>query len=291
MIAPFTRGAGLFFSVVLHAFIILSCPLGAVQEWNVCNVSFGFFLYYVSGWNNKWMIFSEWNQMDALLQFAIVAQCLVIPLCCNLWVDAIDFLIGYRYYAGNWEQGLWMVKKDTLDNIILPNMKSRNLGGWREAVKKDESINDNFIGSRLVMTPTGKSFLNIFRKMFEDKELVKSIGYKLNMKDYLMFDEYAMTSYMYGWSWHWNSTNMRIFKEALKENMEANRKLKKSDEYSIDAIDKYDVICVYIYSIPTLYWVLGQEASFHYDVYDFNYKKIDSGRFTVKYIDSLPQFK
>lgn len=56
----------------------------------------------------------------------------------------------------------------------------------------------------------------------------------------------------------------------------------------VDQVDKYDVMVIYIQSIPTFSFC--KDASFGWRIFDFEHNLIDKGRFTVKEIDGVPHF-
>eukprot|EP01084_Bolivina_argentea_P049983 91908_1 len=278
MLHPSTRVIGIFCALLLHTFIILNFPMGAVQEWNVCNILFTLYLFVPNGTDSYSM---NWNEilytMDTRLQFILLFTLIFIPLLCNINPDIIDFLIGYRYYCGNWEQGIWIVNKKKWDNNIVPNLVCRNpiySDNYNNVHKKRQNQHDRgCFGFRIMGTPTGKSTLNILKLLINKYH--KNIGYRLNLNDYMIVDESLICLMIYGWAMHWNPNTLNSLKAPLKKT-------------NIDHINKYDIMVIYINSIPTI--PLGKKPSFNWTIYDFNHDIIEKGSYTVKEIDDVPHF-
>eukprot|EP01062_Namystynia_karyoxenos_P073805 TRINITY_DN70636_c0_g1_i1.p1 TRINITY_DN70636_c0_g1~~TRINITY_DN70636_c0_g1_i1.p1 ORF type:complete len:622 (+),score=184.83 TRINITY_DN70636_c0_g1_i1:62-1867(+) len=92
--------------VVFHLFIISHIPMGAPLEWNVACVISAVLLFGLNGG------VSTADLLALPPHLAILAALLcVVPLYGNLFPKGISFLIGMRYYAGNWPNTEWIWKK------------------------------------------------------------------------------------------------------------------------------------------------------------------------------------
>lgn len=100
-----------FVMVCFHLGILVAIPMGVPLEWNVFMI-FGVLSLFVahadlglSDVNNPWAVG---------LLFALSAGVVVLG---NLFPHKISFLLGMRYYAGNWDTTLWCVKPSAEEKI------------------------------------------------------------------------------------------------------------------------------------------------------------------------------
>eukprot|EP01084_Bolivina_argentea_P082471 149336_1 len=276
MIIPnvYARFIGISFALLLHLFIIANCPLGAVQEWNTCNILFAIYLFNFSEKSNSLQI----NQMDYRLQIILITTLILIPLIANIFPDRVDFLLGFRYYAGNWEQGTWIINKKQWDNKIVPNLVTINPIYSDEYNKNSKSLWKLYetmtFGFRILSTPTGKSVLNLLKKLICEHS--DEIGYKLNINDYMILDESYVGCMIYGWQWVVNEYTLDSVKSVLYEKSLSNK------------IDKYDIMVIYVKAIPTVTFCSIQ--SFNWKIFDLNHNVIDQGIFTMEEIHTQPHF-
>ncbi|MEM7801979.1 MAG: DUF3556 domain-containing protein, partial [Chloroflexota bacterium] len=90
---------GLAVMVCFHTFISSHFPLAVPLEWNVIMVYGGFVLFGANA--DVWAFSIQSPLLIVILLFALVAM----PLLGNLFPAYISFLLGMRYYAGNWPFG------------------------------------------------------------------------------------------------------------------------------------------------------------------------------------------
>eukprot|EP01083_Nonionella_stella_P025279 69639_1 len=273
MIAPQTRLYGVLCSLLLHSFIIVSFPVGAVQEWNVANISFSLYLFHVNGDTFGWIFSDSWSVIANEVKVILFIASFCVPLLCNIFPDAIDFLLGMRYYAGNWENGTWIVKKKTWDAMVVPNLVSLN----KSPVSGYPCEMLPSYGFRLICTPTGKALLNLMKDLV--CEHWDDIGYKLDCDEYLLLCDGIVTNWLYGWGWHWTQNNLLTLRAALDE---------KGTGISAK-IDQYDIMMIYVKSVPTFTFL--KPASFNWAIYDFDANIISKGSSTLKEIDDTPHFE
>lgn len=92
-----------FVMLVFHFGILSSIPMGVPLEWNVF-MMFSVLALFVGHTDiGLGDLQSPWP----IVLFAVVAGTVVIG---NLFPRKVSFLPGMRYYAGNWDTGLWCVK-------------------------------------------------------------------------------------------------------------------------------------------------------------------------------------
>ena len=100
--------------------------------------------------------------MDAGLTMILACTLLIVPLACTLSPDSVDFLVGFRYYAGNWEQAAWLVRKRTWDALVMPNVVARKKLYSGKVPELDARM---VFGFRIMSTPTGKSLLRLMQRL------------------------------------------------------------------------------------------------------------------------------
>lgn len=92
-----------FVMLVFHFGILSSIPMGVPLEWNVF-MMFSVLALFVGHTDiGLGDLQSPWP----IVLFAVVAGTVVMG---NLFPRKVSFLPGMRYYAGNWDTGLWCVK-------------------------------------------------------------------------------------------------------------------------------------------------------------------------------------
>lgn len=103
--------AGLVIMLGFHTFITLSVPMGVPIEWNVMMVYGGFVLFGAHAAVSPLAI-----QSPVLIALLLTAL-LLIPLLGNLFPAWISFLLGMRFYAGNWAYSVWLFRDDAENRI------------------------------------------------------------------------------------------------------------------------------------------------------------------------------
>ncbi|SEH68500.1 Transmembrane protein of unknown function [Mycolicibacterium rutilum] len=99
-----------FVMLVFHFGILSSIPMGVPLEWNVFMMFSVVALFVGHADIGLGDLHSPWP----LVLFAVVAGTVVLG---NLFPRKVSFLPGMRYYAGNWDTGLWCVKPSASEKI------------------------------------------------------------------------------------------------------------------------------------------------------------------------------
>jgi len=99
-----------FVMVCFHFGILSSIPMGVPLEWNVFMMFSVLALFVGHADIGLADLKSPWP----LLLFAVSAGTVVLG---NLFPRKISFLPGMRYYAGNWDTGLWCMKPSAAAKI------------------------------------------------------------------------------------------------------------------------------------------------------------------------------
>jgi hypothetical protein len=105
--------AGLIAAVVMllfHFGILSSIPMGVPLEWNVFMMFSVVALFIGHGYIGL-------GDMVSPLPLLLAAFLAGIVILGNLFPRAISFLPGMRYYAGNWDVGLWCIKPSAAEKI------------------------------------------------------------------------------------------------------------------------------------------------------------------------------
>ncbi|HTI76778.1 MAG TPA: DUF3556 domain-containing protein [Mycobacterium sp.] len=99
-----------FIMLCFHFGILSSIPMGVPLEWNVF-MMFSVLALFVG---HAEVGLTDMTTPLPVLLFAVVAGTVVIG---NLFPRKVSFLPGMRYYAGNWDTGLWCVKPSAAEKI------------------------------------------------------------------------------------------------------------------------------------------------------------------------------
>jgi hypothetical protein len=99
-----------FVMLCFHFGILSSIPMGVPLEWNVF-MMFSVLALFVG---HADVGLGDMTTPLPILLFAVVAGTVVIG---NLFPRKVSFLPGMRYYAGNWDTGLWCVKPSAAEKI------------------------------------------------------------------------------------------------------------------------------------------------------------------------------
>ncbi len=107
--------------VLFHLNILTSIPMGVPLEWNVY-MMFGITFLFV---HNAPVGISD---VTHPLPVALLAGALVAGIVIgNAFPRKVSFLIGMRYYAGNWDTSMWCLKPSAIDKIENCVPKSASL--------------------------------------------------------------------------------------------------------------------------------------------------------------------
>ncbi len=99
-----------FVMVCFHFGILSSIPMGVPLEWNVF-MMFSVLALFVG---HAELGLGDMTTPLPILLFVVVAGTVVIG---NLFPRKVSFLPGMRYYAGNWDTGLWCIKPSAAAKI------------------------------------------------------------------------------------------------------------------------------------------------------------------------------
>ncbi len=108
-----------FVMLVFHFGILSSIPMGVPLEWNVFMMFSVVALFVGHADIGLGDLHSPW---PPLVLFAVVAGTVVLG---NLFPRKVSFLPGMRYYAGNWDTGLWCVKPSRRRRSSAASSRSR----------------------------------------------------------------------------------------------------------------------------------------------------------------------
>ncbi|MFV1362356.1 DUF3556 domain-containing protein [Mycolicibacterium elephantis] len=104
-----------FVMVCFHFGILSAIPMGVPLEWNVFMMFSVLALFVGHAGIGLGDLASPWP----IVLFAVLATIVVLG---NLFPRKVSFLPGMRYYAGNWDTGLWCMKpsaSEKLENGIV----------------------------------------------------------------------------------------------------------------------------------------------------------------------------
>jgi hypothetical protein len=97
--------------IAFHLHILTSLPMGVPLEWNVFMMYSISFLFVHESHVGLGALTQPW----AVLLVAVVAVSMI--LLGNFFPAKISFLIGMRYYAGNWATSLWCLTPSAMERI------------------------------------------------------------------------------------------------------------------------------------------------------------------------------
>jgi hypothetical protein len=99
-----------FVMLCFHFGILSSIPMGVPLEWNV----FMMFCVLSLFVGHADVGLGDMTTPLPIVLFVVVAGTVIIG---NLFPRKVSFLPGMRYYAGNWDTGLWCVKPSAAEKI------------------------------------------------------------------------------------------------------------------------------------------------------------------------------
>lgn len=97
--------------VFLHVYITSNVPMGVPIEWNFAVVYGGFALFWAHPDVSVLSLGPPWLAAFVLL------MAIGLPLLGNLRPDLVSFLLAMRYYAGNWANSVWLIRKDAVPKL------------------------------------------------------------------------------------------------------------------------------------------------------------------------------
>lgn len=97
---------GVVLMLLLHSYITSNVPMGVPLEWNVMVVYSGLFLF----WGHPEV--SVLDLRDPVVILFLAVMLIGLPLLSNFAPGRTSFLLGMRYYAGNWAWSVWLFRGD-----------------------------------------------------------------------------------------------------------------------------------------------------------------------------------
>ncbi|MFT5196979.1 MAG: hypothetical protein ACI9EW_001346 [Cellvibrionaceae bacterium] len=102
---------GLVVMVGFHTFITSNIPMGVPIEWNFMMVYGGIALFGAHA------DISPFTVQSFGLAVLLIIALFIVPLAGNLFPASVSFLVGMRFYAGNWAYSVWLFKDDAEEKI------------------------------------------------------------------------------------------------------------------------------------------------------------------------------
>ncbi len=176
-----------FVMLCFHFGILSSIPMGVPLEWNVF-MMFSVLALFVG---HAEVGLTDMTTPLPIVLFVVVAGTVVIG---NLFPRKVSFLPGMRYYAGNWDTGLWCIKPSAeqkiADNIVsiasMPAAQMEKFYGSKETAEM-----------YLYMGYAFRSFNTHGRAMFT---LAHRAMAGQNEADYMLTDGERICSTAIGWN-------------------------------------------------------------------------------------------
>jgi hypothetical protein len=193
-----------FVMLCFHFGILSSIPMGVPLEWNVF-MMFSVLALFVG---HAGIGLGDLQSPLPILLFVVVAGTVVIG---NLFPRKVSFLPGMRYYAGNWDTGLWCIKPSAEqkigENIVsiasMPQAQMERYYGSPETAQM-----------YLYMGYAFRSFNSHGRAMFT---LAHRAMAGQNEDDYVLTDGERVCSTAIGWNFGDGHMHNEQLIEALQE--------------------------------------------------------------------------
>jgi len=193
-----------FVMLCFHFGILSSIPMGVPLEWNVF-MMFSVLALFVG---HAGVGLTDMTTPLPIVLFVVVAGTVVIG---NLFPRKVSFLPGMRYYAGNWDTGLWCIKPSAeqkiADNIVsiasMPAAQMEKFYGSKETAEM-----------YLYMGYAFRSFNTHGRAMFT---LAHRAMVGQNEDEYMLTDGERICSTAIGWNFGDGHMHNEQLIEALQE--------------------------------------------------------------------------
>ncbi len=196
-----------------HSFITLNVPMGVPVEWNVTMVYGGFVLFGAHAATSPLAIGSP------LLVALLLVALLVIPTLGNIFPAWISFLLGMRFYAGNWKYSVWLFRDDAemkiADHVTTTSPVLPKQLGLLYPPETVEAILSRVISFRLMhlhgrvlheLIP--KAVDDIDRYTWRDGELICGVVVGWNFGDGHLHNEHLLRALQK--RCQWNSGDVRV---------------------------------------------------------------------------------
>ncbi len=193
-----------FVMLCFHFGILSSIPMGVPLEWNVF-MMFSVLALFVG---HAEVGLTDMTTPLPIVLFVVVAGTVLIG---NLFPRKVSFLPGMRYYAGNWDTGLWCIKPSAeqkiADNIVsiasMPAAQMEKFYGSKETAEM-----------YLYMGYAFRSFNTHGRAMFT---LAHRAMVGQNEDEYMLTDGERICSTAIGWNFGDGHMHNEQLIEALQE--------------------------------------------------------------------------
>lgn len=204
---------GLTVMLGFHTFITLSVPMGVPIEWNVMMVYGGFVLFGAHAAVSPLAIQSP------VLILLLLTALLVVPLLGNLFPAWISFLLGMRFYAGNWPYSVWLFRDDAENRIdqrvtttskILPKQLGRfyDPATIEMIMSRVISFRMMHLHGRVLHDLISKAVDDVDRYVWRDGELVCGVVIGWNFGDGHLHNEHLLKALQR--RCEWDSGELRV---------------------------------------------------------------------------------
>jgi hypothetical protein len=193
-----------FVMVCFHFGILSSIPMGVPLEWNVF-MMFSVLALFVG---HAQVGLTDMTTPLPIVLFVVVAGTVVIG---NLFPRKVSFLPGMRYYAGNWDTGLWCIK---------PSADAKIANGVVSIASMPQAQMERYYGS----PETAQMYLYMgyaFRAFNTHGRAMFSLAHRAmagqNEDDYVLTDGERICSTAIGWNFGDGHMHNEQLIEALQE--------------------------------------------------------------------------
>lgn len=193
-----------FVMLCFHFGILSSIPMGVPLEWNVF-MMFSVLALFVG---HAHLGLTDMTTPLPVLLFLVVAGTVVIG---NLFPRKVSFLPGMRYYAGNWDTGLWCVK---------PSAEVKIANGVVSIASMPQAQMERYYGS----PETAQMYLYMgyaFRAFNTHGRAMFSLAHRAmaghNEDDYVLTDGERICSTAIGWNFGDGHMHNEQLIEALQQ--------------------------------------------------------------------------
>lgn len=196
---PPTAVIGLFIMVGFHTFITSNIPMAVPLEWNFLMVYGGIFLF------GGYAAVSPFTVSSPLLTLLLVSSLLIMPILGNIFPAWVSFLLGMRYYAGNWAYGVWLFKGDTEEKLNSHITATSPTIPVQISILYDKNTSEAILSrviafrmmhlhGRALHKLLAKAVDNIDEYVWRDGELVAGVALGWNFGDGHLHNEYLLES-------------------------------------------------------------------------------------------------
>ncbi len=197
---------GLFIMLGFHTFITAHIPMGVPIEWNFMMVYGGFALFFDHAAVNPFTV-----QSPLLIVLLLIAL-LVLPVAGNLFPAWVSFLMGMRFYAGNWVYSVWLFRDNAEQKIAENVTTTAPLLPKQLSLLYDEKMSDAIISrviafrlmhlhGRVLQKVLPLAVDDIDRYTWRDGELVCGVVIGWNFGDGHLHNEHLLNALQKRCNW------------------------------------------------------------------------------------------